>query len=107
MCEDGGGAAAVRAAAPRPAPGPAVDPIALEPVDEVVVTVLVDNLVDALLAGSDHVRRPPLSAGRVAAADGAVAELPTLSRRAQHALADALPDAHVPSSVGSRYTLAA
>jgi 7,8-dihydropterin-6-yl-methyl-4-(beta-D-ribofuranosyl)aminobenzene 5'-phosphate synthase len=67
MCEDGGGAAAVRAAAPRPAPGPAVDPIALEPVDEVVVTVLVDNLVDALLAGSEHVRRPPLTAGRVAA----------------------------------------
>jgi 7,8-dihydropterin-6-yl-methyl-4-(beta-D-ribofuranosyl)aminobenzene 5'-phosphate synthase len=34
-----------------------VDPIALEPVDEVVVTTLVDNTFDALLTGQDGVRR--------------------------------------------------
>ncbi|MDT7662195.1 MAG: hypothetical protein QOD04_1751, partial [Pseudonocardiales bacterium] len=32
----------------RPAPGAAVDPIALEPVDEVRITTLVDNSFDAL-----------------------------------------------------------
>src|SRR3712207_8425104 len=42
---------AVGAAAPRAAPGAAVDPIALVPVDEVVVTTLVDNVFDGLLAG--------------------------------------------------------
>lgn len=56
MCEAGGAAAAT--AFPRPADGPAVDPIGLEPVDEVVVTTLVDNVYDALLAGGDGVRRP-------------------------------------------------
>ncbi|MGY1635191.1 MBL fold metallo-hydrolase [Geodermatophilus sp. SYSU D00742] len=66
MCEDGGVAAA-RAAAPRPATGVAVDPIHLEPVDEVEVTTLVDNTFDALLAGGESVTRPPLSAGRVTA----------------------------------------
>jgi 7,8-dihydropterin-6-yl-methyl-4-(beta-D-ribofuranosyl)aminobenzene 5'-phosphate synthase len=35
--------------APRAAPGDAVDPIALEPVDEVVVTMLMDNSYDGLL----------------------------------------------------------
>lgn len=35
--------------APRPALGDAIDPIGLEPVDEVVVTTLVDNVYDALL----------------------------------------------------------
>jgi 7,8-dihydropterin-6-yl-methyl-4-(beta-D-ribofuranosyl)aminobenzene 5'-phosphate synthase len=54
-------------AAPRPAPGPAVDPIALEPVDEVVITTLVDNVFDALLAGRDGVARVPMRSGRVAA----------------------------------------
>src|SRR4051794_11994453 len=53
--------------APRLAPGPAVDPIVLEPVDEVVITTLVDNVFDALLAGRDGVARVPMSTGRVAA----------------------------------------
>lgn len=37
--------------APRPAVGEVVDPIALEPVDEIRVTTLVDNVFDALLTG--------------------------------------------------------
>jgi 7,8-dihydropterin-6-yl-methyl-4-(beta-D-ribofuranosyl)aminobenzene 5'-phosphate synthase len=45
------------ASAPRPAEGPAVDPIALEPVDEVTVTTLVDSVFDALLAPGPGVRR--------------------------------------------------
>ena len=36
--------------APRPAEGTAVDPITLEPVDEVVVTMLMDNSYDGLMA---------------------------------------------------------
>jgi 7,8-dihydropterin-6-yl-methyl-4-(beta-D-ribofuranosyl)aminobenzene 5'-phosphate synthase len=35
--------------APRPVEGDAVDPIALEPVDEIVVTMLMDNSYDGLL----------------------------------------------------------
>ncbi len=54
-------------AAPRPAPGAAVDPINLEPVDEVVVTVLVDNVFDGLLAGGERVARASLVNGPVAA----------------------------------------
>jgi len=53
MCDSDAGA---RAALPRPTPGPAVDPIALEPVDEVVITTLVDNVFDGLLANSEGVR---------------------------------------------------
>jgi len=64
MCDSDAGA---RAALPRPAPGPAVDPIALEPVDEVVITTLVDNVFDGLLAGSEGVRRAPMGSGAVAA----------------------------------------
>jgi 7,8-dihydropterin-6-yl-methyl-4-(beta-D-ribofuranosyl)aminobenzene 5'-phosphate synthase len=58
VCETGDATASVAAAAPRPAEGSAVDPIRLEPVDEVVVTTLVDNVYDALLVGGDGVRRP-------------------------------------------------
>jgi 7,8-dihydropterin-6-yl-methyl-4-(beta-D-ribofuranosyl)aminobenzene 5'-phosphate synthase len=47
---DGGGPAAAQRSAPRSAEGTAVDPIALEPVDEVVVTVLMDNSYDGLMA---------------------------------------------------------
>ena len=42
---------------PRPVTGSAVDPITLEPVDEVVGTTLVDNVYDALLDGDETVIR--------------------------------------------------
>ena len=48
-------------AMPRPATGSAVDPIMLEPVDEVVVTRIVDNVCDALdLCGSRSTGRAHL-----------------------------------------------
>jgi 7,8-dihydropterin-6-yl-methyl-4-(beta-D-ribofuranosyl)aminobenzene 5'-phosphate synthase len=47
--------------APRPAEGAAVDPITLEPVDEVVVTVLVDNSYDGLLEDEGPARRAHLA----------------------------------------------
>ena len=62
MCEGGDPAAAIPAI-PRPAPGAAVDPITLAPVDEVAVTVLVDNTYDALLIGDERVRRPSFAVG--------------------------------------------
>lgn len=58
MCSDQVGEA--EAVAPRPAGGEAVDPIHLEPVDEVVVTMLVDNSYDALLGSTDVARRAGL-----------------------------------------------
>jgi 7,8-dihydropterin-6-yl-methyl-4-(beta-D-ribofuranosyl)aminobenzene 5'-phosphate synthase len=60
MC-DGDGPAQVRRAAPRAAPGEAVDPITLEPVDELVVTVLVDNSYDGLMPDTACARRAHLS----------------------------------------------
>lgn len=45
---------------PRPANGPAVDPVRLEPVDELVVTTLVDNTFDALMADHGPARRARL-----------------------------------------------
>jgi 7,8-dihydropterin-6-yl-methyl-4-(beta-D-ribofuranosyl)aminobenzene 5'-phosphate synthase len=42
--------------------GSAADPIALEPVDDVVVTTLVDNVYDALLTGDDSITRAPFAA---------------------------------------------
>ena len=56
MC-DGTGAAEAAASVPRPAEGTAVDPIALQPVGEVRITTLVDNVFDALLTGDDRVSR--------------------------------------------------
>jgi 7,8-dihydropterin-6-yl-methyl-4-(beta-D-ribofuranosyl)aminobenzene 5'-phosphate synthase len=50
-------------AVPRPAAGPAVDPISLEPVDEVIITTLVDNVFDGLLEGDERTTRAPLGAG--------------------------------------------
>ncbi len=48
--------------APRPVEGEAVDPITLEPVDEVVITMLMDNSYDGLLAGGGPVVRNGLMA---------------------------------------------
>jgi len=55
------------AAAPRPAPGAAVDPITLEPVDELLITTLVDNVFDALLPGDERTRRAGFHAWTAAA----------------------------------------
>ncbi len=67
MCGSPGASAQVAAAAPRAVAGAAVDPIALEPVDEVVVTTLVDNVFDALLPADAHTTRASFGVGRVAA----------------------------------------
>lgn len=48
---------------PRVAAGDAVDPISLEPVDEVEVVTLVDNVFDGLLTGDERVGRAPFGAG--------------------------------------------
>jgi 7,8-dihydropterin-6-yl-methyl-4-(beta-D-ribofuranosyl)aminobenzene 5'-phosphate synthase len=45
------------AAMPRPAEGEAVDPIALEPVDELIVTTLVDNSYDGLMVDMGPAKR--------------------------------------------------
>ena len=63
MCEEPATAENIRAATPHPVPGSAVDPITLKPVDEVVVTTLVDNVYDALLGGEETITRAPLAAG--------------------------------------------
>lgn len=75
MC-DGQGASAVETllSAPYEAEGPAVDPIVLEPVDEVLITTLVDNVFDALLTGDDRTRRVSFGTAQVDApqfSDGA------------------------------------
>jgi 7,8-dihydropterin-6-yl-methyl-4-(beta-D-ribofuranosyl)aminobenzene 5'-phosphate synthase len=63
VCDESVTAADIRVATPHPVPGGAVDPIALEPVDEVVVTTLVDNVYDALLDGQETITRAPFTAG--------------------------------------------
>jgi 7,8-dihydropterin-6-yl-methyl-4-(beta-D-ribofuranosyl)aminobenzene 5'-phosphate synthase len=63
LCDDSAAAPDIRAALPRPANRDAVDPITLAPVDEVIVTMLVDNIYDALLAGNDTITRAPFAAG--------------------------------------------
>ncbi|ONH28816.1 MBL fold metallo-hydrolase [Pseudofrankia asymbiotica] len=81
MCDDD--ASGVLAAAPRPVTGTAVDPVSLAPVDEVVITTLMDNTFDGLLAGDDRVRRSRLGVGLVGAPqfeDG----LTTAGLRAEH-----------------------
>ena len=65
MCETTENSAEALATVPREAPGDGVDPIALEPVDEIVVTTLVDNVFDGLLMSSEGVRRPGFGAGIV------------------------------------------
>ncbi|MET0702374.1 MAG: MBL fold metallo-hydrolase [Mycobacterium sp.] len=61
MCDGCSTHAEVAASVPRSAPGEAADPIVLEPVDEIVVTTLVDNSYDALMGGTDMVRRAPIA----------------------------------------------
>jgi 7,8-dihydropterin-6-yl-methyl-4-(beta-D-ribofuranosyl)aminobenzene 5'-phosphate synthase len=63
MCDTDSDPRDVAAAVPRPAPGSAVDPIALQSVDEVVITTLVDNTYDALLTGDERTTRAPFSVG--------------------------------------------
>ena len=63
MREAAGTAADIRMAMPRPVTGSAVDPIMVEPVDEVVLATLVDNVYDALLDGDETVKTSPFSAG--------------------------------------------
>jgi 7,8-dihydropterin-6-yl-methyl-4-(beta-D-ribofuranosyl)aminobenzene 5'-phosphate synthase len=60
MCDDSGDVQAARRSAPRPAEGAAVDPVTLEPVDEVVVTMLMDNSFDGLMGDMGPARRAPL-----------------------------------------------
>ncbi|WP_187366128.1 MBL fold metallo-hydrolase [Trebonia kvetii] len=67
MCEAPTDPREVAMAVPRPAAGTAVDPVGLEPVDEIVVTTLVDNVFDALLAGDERTTRTPLGVGPVQA----------------------------------------
>jgi len=62
MCTDAGAGRArdgreATAAMPRPVEGDAVDPIPLEPVDEVVVTTVVDNSYDGLMGDMGPARR--------------------------------------------------
>jgi 7,8-dihydropterin-6-yl-methyl-4-(beta-D-ribofuranosyl)aminobenzene 5'-phosphate synthase len=66
MCESGAEPHDVLTSLPRPATGPAVDPIALEPVDEIEITTLVDNVFDGLLTGDERTRRA--NSGAVVAA---------------------------------------
>jgi 7,8-dihydropterin-6-yl-methyl-4-(beta-D-ribofuranosyl)aminobenzene 5'-phosphate synthase len=51
-----------RAAAPRLIAGGAIDPIALEPVDEVTITTLVDNSYDGLMVDMGPAHRAPMGA---------------------------------------------
>ncbi|MEX5637778.1 hypothetical protein [Parafrankia sp. FMc2] len=85
MCDDdpSGGLGGARASLPRPASGAAVDPVALVPVDEVVVTALMDNTYDGLLPGDERVIRPPRGVGLVEAPQFE-AGITTAGLRAEH-----------------------
>lgn len=63
MCETSATAENIRAVTPHPVTGSAFDPITLSPVDEVVVTTLVDNVYDGLLGGQETITRAPIAAG--------------------------------------------
>jgi 7,8-dihydropterin-6-yl-methyl-4-(beta-D-ribofuranosyl)aminobenzene 5'-phosphate synthase len=63
MCDTPADPRQIAVAVPRPAAGRAVDPVALEPADEVVITTLVDNVYDALLDGDERITRAPFSVG--------------------------------------------
>jgi len=60
MCQELGTAADAWGSAPRRIRSAAVDPIALEPADEVSITMLVDNVYDGLLTDAGPARRTPL-----------------------------------------------
>ena len=64
MCDSAPDTRQAATAVPRAATGSAVDPIALEPVDEIVITTLVDNVYDGLLADDERTTRAPFNAGR-------------------------------------------
>lgn len=63
-----------------------MDPIALQPVDEVRITTLVDNVFDALLPGDERVSRVGLAAGHAPAVqfEGGTADV---GLRAEHGFA--------------------
>jgi 7,8-dihydropterin-6-yl-methyl-4-(beta-D-ribofuranosyl)aminobenzene 5'-phosphate synthase len=61
MCGGGGDGQDLRGAAPRVVEGAAVDPITLEPVDELVITTLVDNSYDGLLTDMGPAQRMPMT----------------------------------------------
>lgn len=63
MCDSPPGSGPAAIAVPRAATGPAVDPVALEPVGEIVIIALVDNVYDGPLAGDERSTRAPLTAG--------------------------------------------
>ncbi|GAA4705012.1 MBL fold metallo-hydrolase [Pseudonocardia yuanmonensis] len=86
MCDGHATPAEVAQGVPRPAEGPAVDPVHLEPVDEVRITTLVENVFDALLTGDRRVSRVGLGAGRATAAQflGGAADV---GLRAEHGFA--------------------
>jgi hypothetical protein len=112
------------AAAPRPIEGEAVDPIVLEPVDELVVTTLVDNSYDGLMADMGPATRaamartpsvpaPQFEAGHTAPgrlaghAPDLIVPAHCTGWRAQHRLAASLPEAFIPNAVGTTFALTA
>jgi 7,8-dihydropterin-6-yl-methyl-4-(beta-D-ribofuranosyl)aminobenzene 5'-phosphate synthase len=83
MCESAADAVGARTSAPRAAHRTAVDPIRLEPVDEVVITTLVDNAFDALLAGDARTSRASFGVGRMPASQFESGET-AVGLRAEH-----------------------
>ncbi|WP_034260824.1 MBL fold metallo-hydrolase [Actinospica robiniae] len=84
MCEDHGHSAAEAAqSAPRVADRPVIDPVAVPEVDEVRVTILVDNAFDALLPSAEGVSRPAANTGRTPARQFAGGET-VAGLRAEH-----------------------
>jgi len=81
---DGPGPDEVAAALPRDAEGDAVDPIALAPVDEVVVTTLVDNSYDGLLTNVGPARRWPMPLSPAVAAPQFVGDHTVTGLVAEH-----------------------
>ncbi|MGW1680652.1 MBL fold metallo-hydrolase [Saccharopolyspora sp. NPDC002376] len=69
--------------APRATIGGAVDPISLSPVDEVRITILMDNSFDALLPGTSVVQRAGATAGPVPV-PGFEDETSPIGLRAEH-----------------------